>query len=366
YYTHAILWTYTPPTGAPTFTSVPRSITVVAGNSFVLAASATAPGAISFQWQREGVDVPGATAATLVATQPGVYKVLATSIGALTTSPPAFVSQIATSDIGRLANFSIRAATGSDAPALTIGAVIDGTGTKPILVRAAGPALSGYGLTGLLPDPVLSLVKDGSTVAANDNWSGTQVSSMATAVGAFPFAAGSLDAAVATSLSPGAYNFHVTGKNGASGLVLAELYDATPAEVFTSDSPRLVNVSVRTRIATDARIAVAGFVIVGATAKTVLIRAIGPGLASLGVSGVLPDPKLQLFSGSALLYENDDWGGNALLASIGASVAAFPVTDPSSKDAMIVVTLPPGAYTAQVSGVENTIGTVLIEAYEVF
>lgn len=361
---HAILWTYTPPAGAPTFTGVPQSITITAGNSFVLTANATATSAISFQWQREGADIPGATAATLVATQPGLYKVVATSGGSSTPSLPAFVSQLATSDVGRLSNFSIRTATGTDDQTLIVGAVIGGAGTKPVLARAAGPALSAYGLSGFLADPVLTVIRGGLVVAANDNWGGEQISSMTTAVGAFPLAAGSLDASVATSLSAGAYSFHVTGNGSASGLVLAELYDATPVGAFSANSPRLVNVSVRTRIATEARIAIAGFVIAGATAKTVLIRAIGPGLSALGVSGVLPDPKLELFSGSVLLYENDDWGGDALLAATSASVGAFPITNPSGKDAMLVMTLPPGSYTAQVSGVENMIGTVLVEIYE--
>ena len=77
------------------------------------------------------------------------------------------------------------------------------------------------------------------------------------------------------------------------------------------------------------------------------------------------DPRLQLYSGNTLLRENDNWNGDPLLVSIGNSVGAFEVTNRQSQDAMILMTLQPGSYTAQVSGGNNGTGVALVEVYEV-
>jgi hypothetical protein len=126
-----------------------------------------------------------------------------------------------------------------------------------------------------------------------------------------------------------------------------------------------VNVSARTQVGTGDSILITGFGISGSTARTVLIRAIGPTLAQFGVGGALTDPKLQLFSGTTVVRENDDWGGDAQLTAVGNSVGAFALSDTSSKDAMLLLTLAPGTYTAQVSGVNSTTGVALVEVYEV-
>ena len=103
----------------------------------------------------------------------------------------------------------------------------------------------------------------------------------------------------------------------------------------------------------------------GSTAKTVLIRASGPALTPLGVTGVLPDPQLQLYSGSTVINSNAGWGGNAALATAASNVGAFTWSNLSSNDSAILVTLPPGAYTAIVSGVSGDTGVSLVEVYDV-
>ena len=112
----------------------------------------------------------------------------------------------------------------------------------------------------------------------------------------------------------------------------------------------------------------AGFVIGGATAKTVLVRAIGPrlALAPFGIGGAMVDPKLELFFGQTVIAANDNWSGDAALTLIANAVGAFAVTDAASKDAMLLVTLAPGNYTAQVTPVTGTAGgTAIVEVYEV-
>jgi hypothetical protein len=84
-----------------------------------------------------------------------------------------------------------------------------------------------------------------------------------------------------------------------------------------------------------------------------------------GVSGTLTDPQLQLYSGTTLLASNSGWDGRAELVNAAASVGAFPWDSPSSNDSAILITLSPGAYTAQVSGASGDTGVALVEVYEV-
>jgi hypothetical protein len=69
---------------------------------------------------------------------------------------------------------------------------------------------------------------------------------------------------------------------------------------------------------------------------------------------------------SMLFASNDSWAetGAASVRAAFASVAAFNLADAASKDAALVVTVPAGAYTAQVSGVAGTTGEALVEIYE--
>jgi hypothetical protein len=146
--------------------------------------------------------------------------------------------------------------------------------------------------------------------------------------------------------------------------VIAEFYDATPITAFRATTPRLVNVSVRKQIDAGGSLT-AGFVIGGSTAKTVLVRAIGPGLGVFGVPGVMADPKLDLFNGSSVrIAANDNWGGDAQITAAGTRVGAFAIANRTSADAMLLVTLMPGSYSAEVRGT-NGGGQALVEVYEV-
>jgi hypothetical protein len=106
-------------------------------------------------------------------------------------------------------------------------------------------------------------------------------------------------------------------------------------------------------------------VIGGSTSETVLIRASGPALAQFGISGALPDPVLQLNNGSGVIAANTGWGGDSQIAVAAASAGAFSWGIAATPDSSILVTLPPGAYTAQVSGASGDTGLALIEVYAV-
>jgi 7-keto-8-aminopelargonate synthetase-like enzyme len=95
----------------------------------------------------------------------------------------------------------------------------------------------------------------------------------------------------------------------------------------------------------------------------VLIRAVGPTLSALGVTGTLADPRLEVINQAtgATAAANDNWTGD--LAAVFGSVGAFAL-NPGSTDAALVTTLPPGAYTAKVSGANRGTGVALVEVYE--
>ncbi|MDB6094232.1 MAG: repeat protein, partial [Verrucomicrobia bacterium] len=187
-------------------------------------------------------------------------------------------------------------------------------------------------------------------------------------VGAFALpSTTSKDAALVTSLAGGVYSAKLKGSNNTTGTVLADIYDANPS-TFSASSHRLVNISARATMTNDNPL-IAGFVVGGSTAKTLLIRAIGPYLTQFFGASAMADPKLDLYmrvgGNSSVVYSNDNWGGTALLTSTGNSVGAFPLTDAASKDAVLLVTLDPGIYSANVLGVNNSSGITLVEVYEI-
>ena len=359
---------------APAFSVSPAPVVAARGSTVVFNVAADGSPSPAYQWQRDGANLPGATGTLLVLpdTTPadaGTYTVVATNSSGAVVSTAAALTLPVTTNPGRLVNLSILTAMAAN-ETMAIGTVLGGSGTtgsKALLARAAGPSLVPLGVSPVLPDPQITLLAgSGVIVAANNDWSGAPTLSAAfNQLGAFAYVSeNSKDAAVLQpSLAPGSYTMQVKDAGAGTGLVIAELYDATPAGAFTSATPRLINVSVMKDIAEGGSLS-AGFVIGGATAKTVLVRAIGPGLAPFGVFNTMADPQLALFGGATRLMENDNWGGDVALATAAARVGAFAIANSSSKDAMLLVTLAPGNYTAQVSGATGG-GTVLVEVYEV-
>lgn len=254
---------------------------------------------------------------------------------------------------------------------LVFGFTISGTSPKPVMIRATGPALAAFGLGGTLPNPKLELYRGAAKIQENDDWSAaanaTAVVATAARTGAFPLTAASADAVLLTTLEPGGYTAQVSSVTGANGVALVEVYDAGSTAV-TADTPRLINISTRANVAGGEGLLIAGIVITGNSPKKILIRATGPALAAFGVPGALTDPLLKLYKGDAVLRQNDNWSDSAaeasLIAAAGSATGAFALT-PGTKDAALLITLEPGAYTAQVSGVAGAAGAALVEVYEV-
>lgn len=251
-----------------------------------------------------------------------------------------------------LSNVSLRTALAANQPVI-VGLAVSG-GVKDVLIRAAGPALGQLGVAGAMADPRLELFFGATRVGENNDWPGALAPAVA-AVGAFSFTAGSRDAALRQTLG-GAYTVQVQG--AAAGTVLIEAYDAGGGS-----AARLVNLSSRHRVGAGSDVLIAGFYVAGTGAKRLLIRAVGPGLAAFGVTGVLADPQLEVFdAGGVRRAGNDNW--EATLAATFAQVAAFPLPS-GSRDAAVVVELSAGSgYTAHVAGVGGGTGEALVEIYE--
>ncbi|MCF3650090.1 hypothetical protein [Synoicihabitans lomoniglobus] len=223
-----------------------------------------------------------------------------------------------------------------------------------------------------MPDPRLGVhaMVEGTDViiASNDNWStGSQAAELPAlfaAVGAFPLPdTTSRDAALLAPIG-GLATVHITSTQpDQSGVVLVEAYDTTD-----ENTPRLINVSARNFAGTDAETLVAGFVIDGNTPKRLLIRGVGPTLASkFGLTGVLPDPQLEVHTRindtDTVVATNDNWGTEPGVTDAAQLAGAFTL-DADSNDAAIIATLPAGAYTVHVAGTNGGTGEALIEIYE--
>jgi hypothetical protein len=347
----------------PSFTVSPQSISFSYGSIPELTAVADATLPITFQWQINGVNIPRANQATYSTGVSGSYTVVATTTAGSVTSSPAIVA------LGsRPTNISSRAYVGTGADVSIAGFVVSSYSgaNKQLLVRAAGPALSEFNVTGVLAQPVLTVYDSaGNVVASNSGWNNSpEIAAAAASVGAFAFSAGSLDSALVLSLPPGNFTAQITGANGTTGIALIEVYE------ITADSGHLINISTRASVGTGADILIGGFVIGGAQSSQLLIRATGPGLAGYGVSGFLAQPILSVYDSSGnLVAVNVGWsnGGSAAavaIADAAVTAGAFPLV-PGSADSAVFLTLSPGSYTAQVTGVGGLTGIALVEVYQV-
>jgi len=338
---------------APLIVQQPAALDVTAPAEarFAVAASGAAP--LTYQWFRDGIALPGAVGAslTIAASRPvdaGRYVVVVANAGGTATSIEA---PLRVSPSAWLANVSVRTTLGASQTVI-VGFVVGG-GTRDLLLRAAGPSLAAFGLASAMADPRLVLYRETARITANNDWSPSLGAAMG-AAGAFPFPVASRDAALLQEIG-GAHTVHATGTGG--GVILIEGYDSAGA-----GGARLINLSARNRVGTDADILIAGFVVAGTGIQRLLIRAVGPTLAALGVPGVLADPRLEVFDGTTRVAGNDNW--ESPLAGTFAQVGAFALP-PSSLDSAVVVTLAAGkSYTAQVSGVNGGTGEALVEVYE--
>lgn len=227
----------------------------------------------------------------------------------------------------------------------TPGSVINtggGTGSQPqaSLTAAAGTTVALSFGQGGTPAPTYQWYENGTAIAGATH--------------------ASLLISGATAANAGTYTLVTTGAGGTTAS------QAVALSVTGSTAPaQMSNVSALASVGAGSRNLNVGFVVGGSVARTVLIRATGPALAGFGVTGALADPQLALYSGSTQVASDAGWGGDSQLTNAGTAVGAFPVTNTTSADSMLLISLPPGPYTVQVSSVSGGSGVALLEVYSV-
>ncbi|HEV2095093.1 MAG TPA: matrixin family metalloprotease [Chthoniobacterales bacterium] len=270
-----------------------------------------------------------------------------------TPSPTPIPTPIPTSAATHLANISTRMLVGTGDQVLIGGFIVKGFVPKKVILRALGPTLAASGIIGALNDPSLELHNSsGAVVAFNDDWqSGTQVNEIS-ASGVAPN--NQFESAMIASLAPGNYTAIVRGDNNATGIGMFEAYE------LDSNNTRLVNISTRGRVGVADQALIGGIIVQGGTGKKVIIRAMGPSLAS-SIAGTLADPQLELRDASGnLIAANDNWAtGNQ-----AAAISATGVAPGNSLESAIVAALAPGNYTAIVRGAANQTGIGLVEFFD--
>jgi hypothetical protein len=273
-----------------------------------------------------------------------------------------------------VSNLSVRALVGTGQDVLIAGFHLGPGADQTMLIRATGPALAGFGVTGVLADPKLEVFAGATKIGENDNWSTPVGGATAvtpadfTATGAFGLAMGSRDAAFIGRFPPGSYSAKVSGVNTTTGVALVEVYKVG------AGGPGPNNLSARAQVGVGADVLIPGLVISpGSGTRRLLIRAAGPALGALGVVGALADPTLRVVGAAgAVVATNDHWGtpvgplafAAPALSSAFSQSGAFAFA-PGSRDAALIAEFPPGNYTVQVSGAGNTRGVAVVEVYDV-
>jgi arylsulfate sulfotransferase len=251
-------------------------------------------------------------------------------------------------------NLSTRGLVSGGDNVLIGGFIVTGTAPKTLVLRALGPSLSSFGLSGVLNDPVLKVYNSSHTlIATNDNWQSDPNHFVVEANGLAP--SNLLESATAQTLAPGAYTVIVRGKQTTSGIGLVELYDLSPLS-----NSKLKNMSTRGSVGTGDNVLISGFIVGDVGNTTVIVRALGPSLANFGLSGVLSDPTLTIYDSSGtVIASNDNWLENINWIDVRKNA----LSPPSEQESALVLHLPPGAYTAMVRGANGATGNALVEVY---
>lgn len=249
------------------------------------------------------------------------------------------------------------------------GFIITGGSSKTVLLRAIGPSLTGSGVPAaeVLADPIMELHGPGAfATITNNNWRDTQEAAIQ-ATGIPP--TDDFESAILATLPPGSYTAIVRG-NGAtaaarSGIGLVEVYDLDPSvnsPTGGGSGSKLANISTRAFSGLNSNIVIAGFILANGGSEGVIVRGLGPSLSSQGVPNLLADPTLELRdTNGTLLVADNDWQDNPAQVTI---ITAAGLAPSNTLEAAIAATLPPGLYTALLSGLNNGTGIGLVEVYD--
>lgn len=257
-----------------------------------------------------------------------------------------------------LVNLSTRAFVGTGNNVVIGGFIIQGSQPATVVLRGIGNSLPALGITDALLDTLIELHSaGGSTISMSDDWIDDSWASTIASYHLDP--TNSRESAILATLNPGSYTVVLkafdNGDGKLTGTGLIELYD------LHTTGGRAGNISTRGPVTTGDHVLIGGFIVGGSQTKDVVVRAIGPSLASVGVTGALSDPMVELRNASgAVIASNDNWQSGPNAAQIQSEGLA--PTQPA--ESALQVTLPPGSYTAIVSGANGATGIGLVEIYD--
>ena len=254
-------------------------------------------------------------------------------------------------------NIATRLAVGTGENVLIGGFIIDGNAPKKVIIRAIGPSLAQFGVPNPLADPVLDLNGQAGPLFSNDNWRDNQgQANQIIETELQP--SDNREAAIVAYLNPGQYTAVVRGKNNSTGNALAEVYDLGTARLSDTSDSRLANIATRGTVGSGDNVMIGGFIIRRVVTR-VVVRAIGPSLTAFGITGALLDPTLALKNANGVtLIANDDWQQGQ-----PAEIQKAGLAPTDTRESALITTLPPGQYTAIVSGKGGATGVAVVEGY---
>ena len=267
-----------------------------------------------------------------------------------------------------LANISTRLRVGTADHVLIAGFIIDGAAPKKVVIRALGPSLDEFGVQNPLANPQLELHSSSGTIALNNDWQTTQTGGVITGDQSKEIAESGLaptesaESAIIATLTPGSYTAVVRGVADTTGVGLVEVYDLSER----GSPARVANISTRGYAQPGDQALIGGIIIIKQTTRMV-IRAIGPSLRRSGIGDALANPQLELHDANERIATNDNWQttqtGGVITSDQTAELLDSQLAPTDAAESAMIVTLEPGTYTAVITGVNDTSGIALVEAY---
>jgi uncharacterized repeat protein (TIGR01451 family) len=355
--------------------------TIPAGTTYVAGSGSPAPTSIAggvLTWNLPPL-APGATTTItfrVAVTVDGSYSNTArlgfagVTVQNLSSSPAVTVRDTgtSTSDERQMVNISSRAEVGTGDNVTIAGFIIlsepsggsstsgTPTTTKKVLLRGLGPSLTASGIIGTLQDPVLDLYDgNGALIESNDEWATSPAAAEMITLGVAP--SDPHESAILRTLNADAiYTAILSGKNNTTGVGLVEAYD-----MEATSNTHLINISARAFVNTGDHVLIGGMIVNGGdTSADIVVRALGPSLASHGIASALVDPVLELYDENGqLLATNDNWMDSPRKDDIIASGLA----PGDEHESALYIAPVPGNYTGIVHGASNGTGVALIEMY---
>ena len=269
-----------------------------------------------------------------------------------------------------LGNMSTRLPVGTGDRVMIASFIVQGSSPRSVLIRAAGPSLTNFGVPNALANPRLELHDTTNIIGMNDDWQTTQIGGVITSDQVAEIQSSGLtpsdprESALIASLAPGSYTAIVQGVSDGTGVGLAEVYDL--GAISGSSGSLLANISTRGFVQTGDNAMIGGFIVVTQPTR-VIIRAIGPSLTQFGVPDALANPQLELHDASSLIGQNDNWQttqiGGIITSDQVAEIQNSQLAPTNPAESAIIATLAPGSYTAIVRGFNSTTGNGLVEVY---